>query len=108
MSLSSFCVVSNALRLNFCKLYGKDGPAQQAAQSEKEDGQTCTLRIKGMMCEHCENRVRTALEALPQVTAARVSYKAGTAVITLNAPVDDQAVKRAVEDQGYQVKNVKR
>ena len=69
---------------------------------------SCTLRIKGMMCEHCENRVRTALEALPQVITARVSYKAGTAVITLNAPVDDQAVKRAVEDQGYQVKNVKR
>ncbi len=108
MSLSSFCVVSNALRLNFCRLYGREDPAQQPARDAEKDGRTCTLRIKGMMCEHCENRVRTALEALPQVTAARVSYKAGTAVITLNAPVDDQAVKRAVEDQGYQVKNVKR
>ena len=108
MSLSSFCVVSNALRLNFCRLYGRDGSAQQPARDGEKDGRTCTLRIKGMMCEHCENRVRTALEALPQVTAAQVSYKAGTAVITLSAPVDDQAVKRAVEDQGYQVKNVKR
>ena len=107
MSLSSFCVVSNALRLNFCKLYGKDGPAQQAAQSEKEDGQTCTLRIKGMMCEHCENRVRAALEALPQVTSAQVSHKAGTAVVTLNAPVDDDVMKTAVEEQGYQVKAIK-
>ena len=107
MSLSSFCVVSNALRLNFCKLYGKDGPAQQAAQSEKEDGQTCTLRIKGMMCEHCENRVRTALEALPQITSAQVSHKAGTAIVTLNAPVDDETMKQAVEEQGYQVKAIK-
>ena len=107
MSLSSFCVVSNALRLNFCKLYGKDGPAQQAAQSEKEDGQTCTLRIKGMMCEHCENRVRTALEALPQITSAQVSHKAGTAIVTLNAPVDDETMKQAVEEQSYQVKAIK-
>ena len=108
MSLSSFCVVSNALRLNFCRLYGRENPAQQPARDAEKDGRTCTLRIKGMMCEHCENRVRTALEALPQVITAQVNYKAGTAVITLNAPVDDQAVKRAVEDQGYQVKNVKR
>ena len=108
MSLSSFCVVSNALRLNFCRLYGREAPAQQPARDAEKDGRTCTLRIKGMMCEHCENRVRTALEALPQVITAQVSYKAGTAVITLNAPVDDQAVKRAVEEQGYQVKNVKR
>ena len=108
MSLSSFCVVSNALRLNFCRLYGREDPAQQPALDAEKDGRTCTLRIKGMMCEHCENRVRTALEALPQVITAQVNYKAGTAVITLNAPVDDQAVKRAVEDQGYQVKNVKR
>ena len=108
MSLSSFCVVSNALRLNFCRLYGREDPAQQPARDAEKDGRTCTLRIKGMMCEHCENRVRTALEALPQVITAQVNYKAGTAVITLNAPVDDQAVKRAVEDQGYQVKNVKR
>ena len=108
MSLSSFCVVSNALRLNFCRLYGREAPAQQPARDAEKDGRTCTLRIKGMMCEHCENRVRTALEALPQVITAQVSYKAGTAVITLNTPVDDQAVKRAVEEQGYQVKNVKR
>ena len=107
MSLSSFCVVSNALRLNFCRLYGREDPVQQPARDAEKDGRTCTLRIKGMMCEHCENRVRTALEALPQITSAQVSHKAGTAIVTLNAPVDDETMKQAVEEQGYQVKAIK-
>ena len=62
-----------------------------------------TLKIEGMMCTHCSGRVKTALEALPQVDAAAVSHETGTAVVTLNAPVDDAALKKAVEDQGYQV-----
>ena len=68
---------------------------------------TRTLRIQGMMCGHCENRVRQALEALPQVDAATVSYKEGTAVVTLNQAVDDTALKKAVEDQDYQVLSIR-
>lgn len=62
-----------------------------------------TLKIEGMMCPHCSGRVKKALEALPQVTEAQVSHESGTAVITLNAPVEDALLKKTVEDQGYQV-----
>ncbi len=62
-----------------------------------------TMKIEGMMCEHCEARVKKTLEAIPQVDAAEVSYKAGTAVVTLNAEVGDDVLKKAVEDQDYKV-----
>lgn len=62
-----------------------------------------TLKIEGMMCGHCSGRVKKALEELPQVTAAQVSHETGTAVVTLSAPIDGEALKKAVEDQGYKV-----
>ena len=104
MSLSSFCVVSNALRLNLFNIRdsAKDKKIktkhQEAAKTMKK-----TLRIEGMMCPHCEARVKKALEALPEVTQAAVSHEAGTAVVTLNAAVSDQALKAAVEAQDYTV-----
>lgn len=98
MSLSSFCVVTNALRLNFCRIYGK---------SKKADGNMRTVYIKGMMCAHCENRVKNALTALPQVTNADVSHKKGTAVITLCENIDDSVVVTAVKNAGYKVKKIK-
>ena len=66
-----------------------------------------TLHVEGMMCGHCEARVKKALEALPEVDEAVVSHEAGTAIVTLNAPVDDETMKQAVEEQGYQVKAIK-
>ena len=104
MSLSSFCVVSNALRLNLFNIRdsAKDKKIktkhQEAAKTMKK-----TLRIEGMMCPHCEARVKKALEALPEVAQAAVSHEAGTAVVTLNAAVSDQALKAAVEAQDYTV-----
>ena len=104
MSLSSFCVVSNALRLNLFNIRdsAKDKKIktkhQEAAKAMKK-----TLRIEGMMCPHCEARVKKALEALPEVAQAAVSHEAGTAVVTLNAVVSDQALKAAVEAQDYTV-----
>ena len=104
MSLSSFCVVSNALRLNLFNIRdsAKDKKIktkhQEAAKTMKK-----TLRIEGMMCPHCEARVKKALEALPEVVQAAVSHEAGTAVVTLNAAVSDQALKAAVEAQDYTV-----
>ena len=104
MSLSSFCVVSNALRLNLFNIRDskKDKRIktkhQEAAKTMKK-----TLRIEGMMCPHCEARVKKALEALPEVAQAAVSHEAGTAVVTLNAAVSDQALKAAVEAQDYTV-----
>lgn len=113
MSLSSFCVVSNALRLNFCKLYdaGRDKKVKPAninhinEQSGKEGKQimTKTMRIEGMMCGHCEARVKKVLEALAEVDAAEVSHEAGTAVVTLNAELSDEALKKTVEEQDYKV-----
>ncbi len=102
MSLSSFCVVSNALRLNFFDLHStkKDRKIKQAKEKKTMEK---TLKIEGMMCPHCSGRVKKALEALPQVTEAQVSHESGTAVITLNAPVEDALLKKTVEDQGYQV-----
>ena len=100
MSLSSFCVVSNALRLNLFKMY-KDKPGEQKAVAEKKLQKT--IKIKGMMCGHCEARVKQALEALPEVESAVVSHKKGTAVVTLHSSVDEAKMKTAVEEQGYKV-----
>ena len=126
MSLSSFCVVSNALRLNLFDLHSTKhdrkpksaalpaAPVQSAAAENtaepvsapvvKEDNaMKKTLHVEGMMCCHCEARVKKALEALPAVDEAVVSHEAGTAIVTLNAEVSDADLKKAVEDQDYKV-----
>ena len=118
MSLSSFCVVTNALRLNWTKL--RDGrhdrplrvrhkdkkqPVEEPAKEEKE--MTKVMKIEGMMCGHCEARVKKALETLPQVASAQVSHESGTAILTLKENVENAVLKAAVEEQGYQVKDIK-
>lgn len=109
MSFSSFCVVTNALRLNLCRLYDtkKDRKRKQRNQKQQEDAiMTKTMKIEGMMCGHCEARVKKALEALPQVTEAEVSHKNGTAVVTLAEEISDAELTKAVEEQDYTVTSV--
>lgn len=109
MSLSSFCVVTNALRLNLCRLYDtkKDRKRKQRNQKQQEDAiMTKTMKIEGMMCGHCEARVKKALEALPQVTEAEVSHKKGTAVVTLAEEISDAELTKTVEEQDYTVTSV--
>lgn len=109
MSLSSFCVVTNALRLNLCRLYDtkKDRKRKQRKQKQQEDAiMTKTMKIEGMMCGHCEARVKKALEALPQVTEAEVSHKKGIAVVTLAEEISDAELTKAVEEQDYTVTSV--
>ena len=125
MSLSSFCVVSNALRLNLFDVHSTKHdrapknaaslPAaltQPAADENKESSikedpaMKKTLKVEGMMCGHCEARVKKALEALPEVTEAVVSHETGTAIVTLNADVSDDVLKKAVEDQDYPVTGI--
>ena len=125
MSLSSFCVVSNALRLNLFDVHStkhdrapKNAASLPAALTQpavdenkesfiKEDtAMKKTLKVEGMMCGHCEARVKKALEALPEVTEAVVSHEAGTAIVTLNADVSDDVLKKAVEDQDYPVTGI--
>ena len=104
MSLSSFCVVSNALRLNLFDL--RDASKDKKIKVKHKEEQTTmekTMKIEGMMCGHCEARVKKALEALPEVEQAVVSHEAGTAVVTLKAGVADDVLKKAVEDQDYKV-----
>ena len=115
MSLSSFSVVSNALRLNLFKLYnprrdrnirGSDAEKNSTEiKTETKENKTMkkTVTIEGMMCGHCEMHVKNALEALDGVTSAEVSHEAGTAVVTLAGDVSDDTMKKAVEDQGYKV-----
>ena len=114
MSLSSFCVVSNALRLNLFKV--KDAKRDKKLKNEvsvselsltQTDGETKTLKIKGMMCGHCEARVKQALESLEGVEEAKVSHEAGTAVVILSAPVDEKLMKQNVEKEGYKVLLIK-
>lgn len=116
MSLSSFCVVTNALRLNLFQLNRSDRDKklknavaaiqleQQSAKSSDDSEMQVTLHIKGMMCGHCEATVKKCLEAFPEVDDAIVSHTEGTAVVKLNAPADLAALKKAVTEQGYQVK----
>ncbi len=101
MSLSSFCVVSNALRLNFFDLYS----AKRDRKIKKKERKTMekTLKIEGMMCMHCSGRVQKALEAVDGVESAAVSHETGTAVVTLSKPVTDEALEKAVTDAGYTV-----
>ena len=135
MSLSSFCVVTNALRLNFCRIYdpqkdkkikntvkeAKDKAESGVKENAELESQTQseavfiesevvsmvkTMTIKGMMCGHCEARVKKVLEALPEVTEAAVSQEAGTAVVTLQADVADEVLKKTVEDQDYEVVSI--
>ena len=112
MSLSSFCVVTNALRLNFFKIYDFRHDRKRVRKngkniSDKGDNKMKkTLKIEGMMCGHCEARVKKALEALAQVDEAVVSHEAGTAVVTLNAEVEDTVLKEAVEAQDYKVNQI--
>ena len=104
MSLSSFCVVSNALRLNLFKMYDASKDKKiKIKKKEEEKEMTKTMKIEGMMCPHCENRVKKCLEALPEVEMAEVSHVEGTAVVTLNAEVDNDVLKKAVEAQDYPV-----
>ena len=125
MSLSSFCVVSNALRLNLFDVHStkhdrapKNAASLPAALTQpavdenkessiKEDtAMKKTLKVEGMMCGHCEARVKKALEALPEVDEAVVSHETGTAIVTLNAEVADDVLKKAVEDQDYPVTGI--
>ncbi len=103
MSLSSFCVVSNALRLNLFRVHDPGRDKKIKGKKMEESTMEKTLKIEGMMCGHCEARVKKCLEALPQVTAAVVSHEAGTAVVTLSGQVEDDVLKKAVEDQDYKV-----
>mgnify|MGYP004512779885 CR=1 FL=1 len=109
MSLSSFCVVSNALRLNLFKMYdaSKDRKIKISHKNNKEEKTMVkTMKIEGMMCGHCSGRVKKALEELPQVESAEVSHENGTAIVTLNAEVADDVLKQAVEAQDYAVISV--
>ena len=115
MSLSSFCVVTNALRLNLFQLNRSDRDKklkhavaaiqleQQTGATGKNSGMQVTLHIKGMMCSHCEATVKKCLEAFPEVDEAVVNHTEGTAVVSLNAPADLAALKKAVTEQGYKV-----
>ena len=105
MSLSSFCVVSNALRLNLKNIRDARHDHKVRAKKEKKKMEK-TMKIEGMMCPHCEARVKKTLEALPQVEEAQVSWQEGTAVVKLARKVDNSILKKAVEDQDYQVISV--
>ena len=107
MSLSSFCVVSNALRLNLFKIYGKK-TVRKNTQTHKESKMEKTVSINGMMCSHCEMHVKKALEALDFIESAKADHEAKKAVITLKngAEADESAVKKAVEDAGYEFKGL--
>lgn len=102
MSLSSFCVVTNALRLNLINIR-KTSKTISVKKRKEDEAMKKTLKIEGMMCSHCEARVKKCLEELEQVSEAVVSHKKGTAEITLNAEVPDSLLKQTVEDQGYKV-----
>ena len=109
MSLSSFCVVTNALRLNFLKIYDskRDHKIIKKIKCKKETKtMKKTLKITGMMCEHCEMHTKKALEALDGVIAVEVSHKTGTAVVTMEKEILDDVLKKAVADQGYQVTDI--
>ena len=107
MSLSSFCVVSNALRLNLFDLRNASKDKKiKVKHKEETNAMEKTLNIEGMMCVHCEARVKKALEALPEVESAAVSHEAGTAVVTLKSDVSNDTLKKAVEDQDYTVTGI--
>ena len=108
MSLSSFCVVSNALRLNLFKLHdaGKDKKINRHSKHKEETTMVKTMKIEGMMCGHCEAAVKKALEAIDGVASAEVSHTDGTAVVTLSKPVENAVLRKAVEDKDYTVTDI--
>ncbi len=108
MSLSSFCVVSNALRLNLFKLHdaGKDKKINRHSKHKEETTMVKTMKIEGMMCGHCEAAVKKALEAIDGVASAEVSHTDGTAVVTLSRPVENAVLRKAVEDKDYTVTDI--
>lgn len=106
MSLSSFCVVTNALRLNLFRLRDSGKDKKRKIKHKEEKTMKKTMKIKGMMCGHCEARVKKVLEALPEVTEAEVSHETGTAVVTLKSEVSDAVLKKAVEDWDYPVTDI--
>lgn len=120
MSLSSFFVVTNALRLNLLKIHdgSKDKPIKNQVTSElinniknsdermKEEMTTKTIMIEGMMCEHCERAVKKALEAIEGVENAEVSHEKGCAVVNLKSDVADEVMKKAVEEEDYKVTSI--
>ncbi|MBR2523950.1 MAG: heavy metal translocating P-type ATPase [Clostridiales bacterium] len=111
MSLSSFFVVTNALRLNFADIYDPkyDRIIRKKNKKEQEDNMdelTVTMKIEGMMCPHCEARVKKALEGLDQVVSADVSHEKGTAVLILTASADSSLLRKTVEDEGYKVTEI--
>ena len=120
MSLSSFCVVTNALRLNLLQIYRTDKDkriknsylqevksCENKEERKEEKTMEKTMHIEGMMCPHCSGRVKSTLEAMEQVASAEVSHETGTAVVTLASEVADDVLKKAVEDQGYKVTEIK-
>lgn len=129
MSLSSFCVVSNALRLNFVKIYDavkdkkkktfegnaflekdasiiKNDTCSDACNIKEETTMERTMKIEGMMCPHCEARVKKTLEEMVQVTEAVVSHAEGTAIVKLAEAVENDVLKKIIEDQGYKVLDI--
>lgn len=115
MSLSSFCVVTNALRLNLCRVYDpkhdrKATPDRKnkinKPNESEEKSMTKTMNIEGMMCGHCEARVKKALEALDAVSEAAVSHESGTAVVTLSSDISDEKLKETVEAEDYKVTSI--
>lgn len=106
MGLSSFCVVTNALRLNFLDLRNASRDKRVNKKEKETNKMTKTIKIKGMMCGHCEETVKKALEALDGVTSAEVSHEKGTAVVTMVEDVSDEVFKKAVEDKDYEVTEV--
>ncbi len=105
MSLSSFCVVTNALRLNLFKIYG---PKHDKKQKKKElKTMTKTIEIQGMMCSHCEATVKKALEALAEVAVAEVSHKNGTAIVTLTSEISDEALRSCVQAKDFTVVSIR-
>ena len=107
MSLSSFCVVTNALRLNWFKIYDTKKDKKRKRKSKKETkNMKKTMKIEGMMCEHCEARVKKTLEGLAGVESAEVSHTEGQAIVTLTGEVTDETLKKAVEEQDYKVTDI--
>ncbi|HAP21589.1 MAG TPA: Cu2+-exporting ATPase [Lachnospiraceae bacterium] len=103
MSLSSFCVVTNALRLNFFNMHNASKDKKiQSVNAAAEGSMTKTLEIQGMMCGHCENMVKRCLEKFPQISEAVVSYEAGTAVVTMSGDVPEDEIRQAIEKAGYE------
>ena len=109
MSLSSFCVVTNALRLNLVRIHPKEAASAEktvtvtGTEEKENDSMKTKINIEGMMCPHCEARVKAALEAVPEVESAEVSHKKGVAKVKLSAEIPFDTLKTAVEEAGYKV-----